>query len=639
MNKAFPLLFLICSLFSGCSENQKLEQQTIERTDKAFRTFQKAKTVEDVGEKLRLLSQAAAQIESPDDTLLTEILDHQIYFYDAIKLYDSSLHYANLMIEKGIETGDTSTLAKAYYRRGRAQLNRENHLEVLRDMHQSQKLYLFTGDSTSAGRRLVELGIAQFRLGDFSGSQASQIQALKLLQNSEDSIFLPRIYNNLAMTYRQLGDLDEAIDEYKNALRIAKTRRDSLALLNNIANIYQEKKDYERSLNLYDSILHLATDKTTFNRIKGNLYYTQWLQNKSGVEDEVKDIMKSRQQENDLIGLMTSYNHLTRMNLKEDPEEALQYAEKYHSLSKKLKSLSDQTQALGYLIQLSPPVQNKKYSLEYMRINDSLSTARNRVKNLFAKIKYDEEQKIKEIKELETLTSNQKLELLQERNRRNLAISTAFLLLASAFFVYYLIKQGHKKKTIREIHQTEVRISKRIHDELANDVYNVITEVENPASLDREVILNKLDSIYSRTRNISRENTPVHTGPGFAEDLQYMLSHSTPAHARLFLTGFQDIAWEKLNAEAKIVIYRSLQELMVNMNKHSEASIIGINFRKNASRLQITYNDNGVGAAAEQLKKASGLQNVENRIVSIGGTFNFQSDKDKGFSANILISM
>ena len=73
------------------------------------------------------------------------------------------------------------------------------------------------------------------------------------------------------------------------------------------------------------------------------------------------------------------------------------------------------------------------------------------------------------------------------------------------------------------------------------------------------------------------------------------------------------------------------------MNKHSKAKIIGINFRKITPKLQITYSDNGIGATMEELKKGSGLQNVENRIVSIGGTFNFQSEKEKGFSANFLI--
>ena len=347
--------------------------------------------------------------------------------------------------------------------------------------------------------------------------------------------------------------------------------------------------------------------------------------------------MQLRKEEKDLEGLLSSYNHLIQINSDKEPQEALRYAREQYELSLRLNSVTDQMAALKTLIELSPAGEEKQYTLEFLHINDSMVTARNQVKNAYAKIRFDEEQKLEEIKVLESLTNNQKLELLQERNRRNTAIFVIFLLFILAFFIYYLLKQRHKRKTIREIHQTEVRISKRIHDELANDVYNVITEVENPARFNKEAVLNKLDSIYSRTRNISRENTPVNTGPGFAEDLQYMLSHSTPGYARLFLTGLQDIPWEKINAETKIVIFRALQELMVNMNKHSKAKIIGINFRKITPKLQITYSDNGIGATMEELKKGSGLQNVENRIVSIGGTFNFQSEKEKGFSANFLI--
>lgn len=637
MNKIFSLLFLLVLLFSGCSENQTPEQEVGDRADKAYRIFLEAKSVEDIDRKIRLLSMAASHINAPHDTLLTEILDHQIYYYDTKKAYDSSLHYANRMIELARETGDTATLAKGFYRRGRLHLYQGDHLNVLKDMHESQKYYLLAGDSISAGKRLVELGIAQYRLGDFSGSQARQIQALRLLKGSKDSIYLSRIYNNLAMTYKQLKDFNEAIDEYSTALNFVPTRKDSLSVLYNIANLYTEKEEYTKALQIYDSIIPLTTEKTLLNRIKNNYYFTLWLEGEANVEDSLKQIMVLRQDENDLEGLLSSYDHLVRINQKEEPQEALQFARQHYELSNRLKSVTDQMVALQSLVRLSPPGDDRQYALEYMRINDSIVTARNRVKNLFAKIEYDEEQKLREINELEILANTQKLELLQERNRRNMAVSTALLLLISALFIYYFLRQRHKRKTIREIHQTEVRISKRIHDELANDVYNVITEIENPVNLNKEVVLNKLESIYSRTRNISRENTPVDTGPGFAEDLQYMLSHSTPTHARLFLSGFQEISWEKINSEAKIVIFRSLQELMVNMNKHSKASIIGLNFRRTGSKLQISYTDNGIGISSENIKKGSGLQNVENRIVSIDGAFNFQSDKENGFSANILI--
>lgn len=634
MNRKIRLL-LIIFIFVSCSDTGNFDPEQ-ERTDPAFKIFNEAKAASDVDEKLRLLSKAAKKIKSSGDTLLNDIIDHQIYYHDVEKNYDSSFFYANLMINHAKKIEDTAGIAKGYYRRGRSNLYQQKHLNVLNDMFMSKKYYLMAGDSINAGKRLVELGIAQHRLGDFSESQNSLTQALRLLEKSGDSTFLASLYNNLAINYRQLNDLDEAIEEYDNSLRFVSSIQDSLIVLNNIANIYREKENFTKSLQIFKSILPLATDSTLINRIKDNYFFTQWWDGNINTEDSLKVIYKSRQEKNDLPGLLSSQDHLIMVNLEKDPEEALFFAEKYYATAKNLNSVTDAIKALGFLLRLSPPEENRKYSLEYMRLNDSLMTARDGVKNLFAKIKYDEEQKLEKIDELEQLSSIQNLELLQERNRRNLAILFGLLILVAAFFVYYYLRQRHKRATVRKIHETEARISKKIHDELANDVFNVMTELENPQTINKEVTMNKLESIYERTRNISRENNAISTGPEYKEDLQYMISGNTPAHVKTYLIGFDDIIWENYKEETRIVIFRVLQELMVNMKKHSNASIVSLNFSQNTSNLQVSYNDNGVGISQNGFKKGSGLHNVETRIASLGGSLKLQPN-NQGFSVQIQI--
>ena len=161
MNRLFLLQLLITTCLASCSQNEKPRQKVRSRTDAAYRTFMEAKAVADTDEKLKLLSKAAKEIDSPEDTLLTEILDYQIYYHDLNKAYDSSLYYADQMIERAEKAGDTAMLAKGYYRRGRINLYRNDHLGVLQDMFRSKKYYLLIKDSINAGKRLVELGIAQ----------------------------------------------------------------------------------------------------------------------------------------------------------------------------------------------------------------------------------------------------------------------------------------------------------------------------------------------------------------------------------------------------------------------------------------------------------------------------------------------
>jgi hypothetical protein len=70
---------------------------------------------------------------------------------------------------------------------------------------------------------------------------------------------------------------------------------------------------------------------------------------------------------------------------------------------------------------------------------------------------------------------------------------------------------------------TEIRISKKLHDELANDVFQTMAFAEHktcPLVKIKEILLNNLDTIYSRTRNISKENSIVETGTYFLSNLK-----------------------------------------------------------------------------------------------------------------------
>ena len=213
----------------------------------------------------------------------------------------------------------------------------------------------------------------------------------------------------------------------------------------------------------------------------------------------------------------------------------------------------------------------------------------------------------------------------------------AIIIIGASGFVIYYIRQKAKKKRIREIHKTEARISKRIHDELANDLYRLMTALENLNAPEKLELLDKLEDIYFRTRDISRENLPVKTNQEYSKEVQDMLSQMTPKSAHIYLIGIQEVNWDKISEEAKITIFRVLQELMVNMKKHSMASIISFNFKTENAKLQINYNDNGVGLQPNTLKKGKGLDNVENRMESIGGSFKFQTGNHGGFSVELII--
>ena len=214
------------------------------------------------------------------------------------------------------------------------------------------------------------------------------------------------------------------------------------------------------------------------------------------------------------------------------------------------------------------------------------------------------------------------------------------LILSVAVFIllYRLTILKNKSKILETQYTTETKIAKRLHDELANDVHNTIAfaETQNLENeQNKETLLENLDTIYQRARNISNENKQISTGEAFVEQLKHMI-HSYSSDTRnviLNTAALQDI---QLKDEVKITLYRVLQELMVNMKKHSECSLVAIAFKNNGQFLEISYSDNGKGSQ-NQLHTKNGLQNVENRIFSINGNITFDTEPDKGFKVKIII--
>ncbi|MGL4584595.1 MAG: sensor histidine kinase, partial [Flavobacterium sp.] len=92
-----------------------------------------------------------------------------------------------------------------------------------------------------------------------------------------------------------------------------------------------------------------------------------------------------------------------------------------------------------------------------------------------------------------------------------------------------------------------------------------------------------------------------------------------------------------LDENQKITIYRVIQELLVNMAKHSMATIVVFKFSEDKKNIKIFYSDNGVGIIHKELKAINGLSNVENRITNIGGTFIFDSANQLGVKYNIQL--
>jgi hypothetical protein len=86
------------------------------------------------------------------------------------------------------------------------------------------------------------------------------------------------------------------------------------------------------------------------------------------------------------------------------------------------------------------------------------------------------------------------------------------IMLIGSSYIYYYLKAKIEKNT--SILPNRTSNCKKLHDELANDVYQLMKFVENKdisyAKI-KEAILQNLDTIYNLTRNISIANSNIET--------------------------------------------------------------------------------------------------------------------------------
>ncbi|MBS7232189.1 hypothetical protein KHA90_14255 [Flavobacterium psychroterrae] len=206
--------------------------------------------------------------------------------------------------------------------------------------------------------------------------------------------------------------------------------------------------------------------------------------------------------------------------------------------------------------------------------------------------------------------------------------------------MYFHLKSKSRKQKDAAIFDSEIRISKKLSDELTHDIYQTLTFAKNSdleKDDNKENLLSNLDLIYSKTRTISKENSPVIIDKNYPAALKEMISGFQTSEINFILNGFDSILCTKIDKNKKITIYRVLHELLLNMKKHSNASLVVINFSTANNYIFINYMDNGKGIHIDDLSFKNGLKNVENRILNIKGEININSRSDMGFKVFIKL--
>lgn len=487
----------------------------------------------------------------------------------------------------------------------------------------AKSAYLEERDSLGVGKSLVNMSILQYNKQDYYGSIESSLEANNFLKKTSDSTTkstLASSFNNMGICSSYLYEFENSILFYNQALKYVTSPKNKYFYHNNLADVLITLGDYKNA----------QRNLTIALQTKDSLMYAQFINNMARAKyyenpnydplPEFYKALKIRKDSNDFQGQNSSYATLSIYFFNKDKKKALEYAKKMLEIAIKNDSKEDQLQALQKIINLDKANYLENFT-QFQALNDSIQISRSKAKNQFAVVRYDVEkiQREKAEKEIQVL-------------ERNIGIGSLIVLLILGFIWYIKRQKQLKQEKELEVKNTQLKMSKKVHDVVANGIYQVMAKIENQEDFDREKTLDELEFVYEKSRNLSYEKAVEEKE--FSQEISELIASFNNASVKTFTAGNSSSVWTNISAPVKEEIYQVLRELMVNMKKHSKASHVAVKFEKADQNIEIQYKDNGVGISGDLIYK-NGLRNTASRIEGIGGNITFETKIEKGLKVNI----
>ena len=201
------------------------------------------------------------------------------------------------------------------------------------------------------------------------------------------------------------------------------------------------------------------------------------------------------------------------------------------------------------------------------------------------------------------------------------------------------LKLEHQQKLLETFITTQEnernRIASDLHDDLIGKLVVMKLQLENGQ---KEIIdiIPVLSKAIVVARSISHDLMPALIE---YEPLREIIADLVrPWKVRLNILFKHDVRIDVQETnECKIQITRIIQELIVNIEKHAQASCVHLTLRKTKKYIMLYLKDNGKGFNHSEINKGLGFNSVETRILYLGGKFKIKSNKGGGTSFLLIL--
>jgi signal transduction histidine kinase len=578
------------------------------------------------------------------DTLTFKTLKVIMDLYTNVNL-DSSVHYNNLMLALCQSPKLRKERVYAYQFAAYLQKIKGDYYESIRlhyealTLAEAGKLYFRIAYSKGA------LASAYYGLKEYTKAIAHCKQGLSVLHKLpsdyvEAPIFgkRPRNYieasvlNALWVVYYEQGKLDSALAVTKAIYKLARESDDlwhQAQGLHIIGRVYMAMGDQTEPFRYFQQALAL-TRKLRDLDLEGSILL------------HIADVYIQRKEWKQAL----AYCQRARQDARQIGNSSIMTES-----DEQLYKIYKQTGALANAL---------KAHEDFMLMKDSLAKDKNQQRINLLTAQYDNIKKTNQTKLLK-----QKLQLLDEQNqnqqlaqvRNNLLLGILFVLLITALVIWNnrqlqaknraLIRSNEAIKEALFKGQTieRKRVALELHDNLSSllSAINMSMQAINPQHLSPPAqavyqnVRQLIQNAYAEVRNISHNILPAELErEGLGATLTTLvgqLNQNLPQQFRLTLTGLE----QRVPIEIEFNVYSIVFELVNNAIKHANATTISIDLLRTSTGIDVSVADDGVGLGQHHDKRGVGLQNIQTRLDSLGGTFAVDGRMDKGTRINIKI--
>jgi len=571
------------------------------------------------------------------------------------------------------ESKDSLSVAKIQYSIG--ELYRYSFLgdSAYTYYYKASKIFKALKNDIFSAKTLYGIAVVQKNEKDFTASEVTSIEALSILNQLESTIEVKKyksyIYNNLGLLFGELEQFEESISYYEKAINLKQEydSKDSFNVsisVNNLALAYKKAGKYDLAIKYYSDILSntdLIKKRPNLHAlVLDNYAHTQYL---NGNLDNLPELYFKALKVADSINPEGGYNsiiinqHLANFYFDKDEIDSARY---YANTAKEIAENYSNDELLTSLLVLSKVEEGEKaveHLKAYVKLSDSLQKAERKIRNKFARIRFETQQ-----------IEQENIRIARERMW---LVIISIILLVAGVLIYIIITQRAKNKELQFAKQQQEaneeiynlmlgehekveearalekqRISQELHDGVLGRLFGTRLSLDSlnmnnsdEAIKTRSQYIGELKTIEEDIRKVSHElNTDFVSGSGFIDILKTMVKTQTTVYKLKYdIYHDDDINWDGVSNKYKIHIYRILQESLHNIHKHANATYIIISIKLENNVICLTVKDDGSGFDMAKSKSGIGLKNMNARIAEIGGSLKIESEKNQGTTVRIEI--